>query len=253
MTMASRSATTRAKRPQRPPNGAGTKTGRARSEERRQASGEARRRRAEGARRRRKLWIRSVLVASAAVVVLLAVFLTGGHSTSSKYTYAVGSPGPGAAAPNFTLASNMGGSFNLAAQRGKTVLLFFQEGTDCQPCWTQLQAIQRDMAGFHHARIDEVASITTDSLGVLKQAASTYSTTIPVLSDPNLTVSQAYNANQYGMMGTSMDGHSFIVVGPSGTIEWRADYGGAPNYTMYVPVPSLLRQMEAGMAHRSAA
>ena len=210
--------------------------------------------RAEQARgaRRRKVWIRAGMGAAAAVAVLLAVFLTGGHGGSGSYTYQVGQPGPGASAPNFTLASNMGGSFDLAAQRGKTVLLYFQEGTDCQPCWTQLQAIQRDMAGFRRAGIDEVVSITTDPLGALRQAAGTYGTTIPVLSDPNLAVSQAYDANRYGMMGTSRDGHSFIVVGPTGTIEWRADYGGAPNYTMYVPVPTLLAQMGAGMAAHHA-
>ena len=214
----------------------------------------AKRQRAEQARRarHRKVWIRSGLGAGAAVIILLIVFLTGGHGGSGSYTYKVGSPGPGATAPDFTLPSNMGGSFNLAAQRGKTVLLYFQEGTDCQPCWTQLQAIQHDMAGFHHAGIDEVVSITTDPVGSLRQAASTYGTTIPVLSDSTLTVSHAYDANSYGMMGTSMDGHSFIVVGPSGRIEWRADYGGAPNYTMYVPVPTLLAQMRAGMAHHAA-
>ncbi len=210
--------------------------------------------RAEQARRarHRKVWIRTGLGAAAAVAVLLGVFLTGGHGGSGSYTYKVGQPGPGAAAPNFTLASNMGGTFDLAAQRGKTVLLYFQEGTDCQPCWTQLQAIERDMAGFRRAGIDEVVSITTDPLGALRQAAGTYGTTIPVLSDPNLAVSHAYDANAYGMMGTSMDGHSFIVVGPTGRIEWRADYGGAPNYTMDVPVPTLLAQLHAGMAAHQA-
>jgi len=38
----------------------------------------------------------------------------------------------------------------------------------------------------------------------------------PVLSDPTLTVSVSYHANDYGMMGTSRDGHTFILVGPDG-------------------------------------
>ena len=197
--------------------------------------------------RRRKLWVRSGVVALGAIAALLGVFLIGGHGQSASYTYQVGQPGPGAMAPDFALASNMGGSFDLGAQRGKTVLVFFQEGTDCEPCWTQLQAIQADMAAFRRAGIDEVVSITTDPLGALRQAASTYRTTIPVLSDPSMVVSQTYHANDYGMMGTSADGHSFVVVGPGGRIRWRADYGGAPHYTMYVPVPILLHQMTAGM------
>jgi peroxiredoxin Q/BCP len=49
------------------------------------------------------------------------------------------------------------------------------------------------------------------------------------------------------MMGTSADGHSFLVVGPDGLIRFRADYGGAPNYTMYVEVPTLLAQLQHGL------
>src|SRR5437899_2888767 len=70
--------------------------------------------------------------------------------------------------------------------------------------------------------------------------------TTPVLSDPDLTVSAAYHANDYGMMGTSRDGHTFILVGTDGVIRWRADYGGAPNYTMDVPVTQLLSDLKAG-------
>jgi peroxiredoxin Q/BCP len=50
------------------------------------------------------------------------------------------------------------------------------------------------------------------------------------------------------MMGNSADGHTFILVGPDGTIRWRADYGGAPNYTMYVPINQLSADMQAGLA-----
>ncbi|MHB8328601.1 MAG: peroxiredoxin family protein [Acidimicrobiales bacterium] len=186
-----------------------------------------------------------------AAVLLLAVFLTAGHSSPSKNAYAVGSPGPGSTAPTFALAATSGGTFSLAEARGKTVLLYFQEGIDCEPCWTQLKVIQDDMAKFHGLGIDKVVSITTDPLSALRQKAADEGVTIPVLSDPNLTVSRAYNANQYGMMGSTMDGHSFVVVGPTGTIEWRADYGGSPNYTMFVPDATLIKQMRAGMARQS--
>jgi len=49
-------------------------------------------------------------------------------------------------------------------------------------------------------------------------------------------------------MGQSRDGHSFILVGPRRPDPLRADYGGAPNYTMYVPSPSLLADLRAGLA-----
>lgn len=213
----------------------------------------AKRQRAEQARRekRRKLWIRTAVATGAAVVILLIIFLTGGNSPGSSYTYAVGTPGPGTTAPTFQLPSTAGGSFNLADEQGKTTLLYFQEGTDCEPCWTQMKTIQADMAKFRALGIDKVVSITTNPLGALQQKAADEGVTFPILSDSNLTVSHAYNANQYGMMGTMMDGHSFVVIGPTGSIEWRADYGGSPNYTMNVPDATLLKQMRTGMAHAS--
>ena len=70
----------------------------------------------------------------------------------------------------------------------------------------------------------------------------------PVLADTDLAVSKSYDANSYGMMGDSTDGHTFIVVDPDGVITWRADYGGAPDFTMFVPVPSLLADLNAGLA-----
>ncbi len=213
-------------------------------------------------KRYRKLWIRSSLVVISGSLVLLIIFLTGANgspspsspSSSSKFAYAVGTPRPGGQAPDFTLPSTKGGTFNLqqAEASGKMTLLYFQEGVDCEPCWTQLKSIQTDLGKFHSLGIGEIVSITTDPLGQLQQKAADESVSLQILSDSNLTVSKTYHANEYGMMGTSMDGHSFILVGPSGKIEWRADYGGAPNYTMYVPDATLLSQMQSGMSHQSS-
>jgi peroxiredoxin Q/BCP len=96
--------------------------------------------------------------------------------------------------------------------------------------------------------IDQVVSITSDPLSALKQKVADEGLSIPVLSDPNLTVSSSYSANAYGMMGASRDGHTFIVVGPDGRIKWRADYGGAPKYTMYVPIPNLIADIRVGLS-----
>jgi peroxiredoxin Q/BCP len=186
----------------------------------------------------------------AVVAAILFAVLHGGSGTgtgSSTYPYQVGQPGPGAVAPEFTLASTAGPSFDLAAARGKTVLLFFQEGIDCEPCWDQLKGLNGDATQLHALGIDEVISITTNPIQQLSQKVSDEGISSPVLSDPNLSVSSLYQANQYGMMGTSADGHTFIVVGPDGHILWRADYGGAPNYTMDVPMPTLLQQMRVGL------
>jgi peroxiredoxin Q/BCP len=47
------------------------------------------------------------------------------------------------------------------------------------------------------------------------------------------------------MMGDMRDGHSFILVGPDGTIRWRADYGGEPDYTMFLPTAKMLTDLTA--------
>ncbi len=200
----------------------------------------------------------SVFIGIAVILLGLIYFLNnanGSSATSSqtnKYPFQVGSPGPGEQAPSIKLQSTGGSTFNLATLRGKTVLLFFQEGLACQPCWDQLKDIESKSSLFQSLGIDKVVSITTDPLDALKQKVADEGLSTPVLSDPNFTVSQAYNANQYGMMNGSSDGHSFIIVGPDGRIRWRADYGGGPNYTMYVPIPALIADMKEGLNGRSS-
>ena len=71
-----------------------------------------------------------------------------------------------------------------------------------------------------------------------------------VMTDLNLTVSDAYSTPDYRMAGMSesFNGHSFLLVAQDGTIEWRADYGGpSTGNTMYVPVDSLLTDIERGI------
>ena len=132
------------------------------------------------------------------------------------------------------------------------MLLYFQEGLSCQPCWDQLKDIQSNMSAFQALGINQIVSITTDPLNALQQKVSDEGLSLPVLSDQNLAVSQAYTTNSYGMMGNSRDGHTFIVVGPDGLIRWRADYGGSPNYTMYVPVSNLVADIRAGLNGKSS-
>jgi peroxiredoxin len=86
-------------------------------------------------------------------------------------------------------------------------------------------------------------SISSDPVGKITQKTADMKLSTPALSDPNLEVIRAYAANKYGMMGDSKAGHSFILVGPDGTIQWRADYGGAPDYTMYVPTDKVLADL----------
>ncbi len=205
------------------------------------------------AQRRRRITVRAGIAAgvAAVVAVLFVIFQNSSSSSSSSsgsgaYPYQVGSPGAGQAAPGFTLAASTGAQVSLSQFRGKTVLLFFQEGLTCQPCWDQITDLQKQAAHLRAAGIDQVVSITSDPVGAITTKAQDMSLTIPVLSDPALAISQLYHANGYGMMGAGRDGHSFILVGPDGVIRWRADYGGPPKYTMFLPTTTLLADIKAG-------
>lgn len=207
------------------------------------------------ARAARALRVRVAGVLAAALVVLGAVFLIGrGGGGSSgggagEYAFEVGAPGPGERAPDFQLTTTEGEEFDLGALRGEKVLLYFQEGIGCQPCWDQLTDIEPRFEEFKALGVDEIATITTDPPDLLAQKVADERITTPVMTDLRLAASNAYSTPDYRMAGmsASFNGHSFVLVGRDGRIEWRADYGGpTTGNTMYVPVENLLADIEEG-------
>ncbi|MGI8814139.1 MAG: peroxiredoxin family protein [Pseudonocardia sp.] len=211
------------------------------------------------ARRSRTPW----LVAAGVLLAVAALFAiyrsatphAGPDSAGGNDRYSVGSPGVGALAPDFALpnvtgAANVGAApiVRLSDFRGKTVLLYLHEGLGCQPCWNQIRDLQNTPATLTALGVDQLVTITSGPADLIAQKMADDQLTEPALADTDLAVSKQYQANQYGMMGTSRDGHSFILVGPDGRIQWRADYGGAPNYTMYVPLNQLAADLRAGRA-----
>lgn len=171
----------------------------------------------------------------------------GAAHGSGQYPYQVGRPGIGQTAPGFALPATTGKQISLADYRGKNVLVYFQEGLMCQPCWDQIGDLENNRAALKAAGVDDMISITTDPVDLItrKMRDAGYST--PVLADVDLAVTKAYDANSYGMMGDSKPGHSFILIGPDGTIRWRADYGGEPKYTMFLPTSQILADMRRDM------
>ena len=226
------------------------KRGRTSQVQRRQeAAREVQRLRGGSAGRRR--W--TIITATAIVVLALgALYLiyqssqvrqNNPTSVGSGFKHVAGQPSAGATAPTFTLASNTGSQVSLGDFRGKSVLLYFQEGLSCQPCWDQIRDLEKNQPALKAAGVDTVVSITTDPANLIGQKVTDEKLSTAVLSDPDMRASRAYNANQYGMMGDMRDGHSFVLVGPDGTIRWRADYGGAPDYTMFLPTQKMLADL----------
>lgn len=195
-------------------------------------------------------WVTAGIIA-AVLVVTGALYVTfarnaGTGGTSKAGDYQVGAPGVGTTAPAFTLPSTTGAPVSLGALRGKSVLLYFHEGLGCQPCWDQIRDLDGAASQLKGAGVDTVLTITSGPVDLIAQKMADDKLTATALADSDLSVSRTYNANQYGMMGTDRDGHSFILVGPDGRIQWRADYGGSPKYTMFVPVDRLLADLKAG-------
>ncbi|MHB9858152.1 peroxiredoxin family protein [Streptomyces sp. YIM S03343] len=197
-------------------------------------------------RRRRVTRLTVTAVVLAAVTGGLYAVFNRSEESAASGGYDVGKPGIGAVAPAFSLASSKGGTTDLSSFRGKSVLLYFQEGLTCQPCWDQMKDMEKSAARIKAAGIDDVVSITSDKVDLIARKVKDEGITMPVLSDPDLKISKKYEAEKYGMMGMDRPGHSFLLVGPDGKIQWRADYGGAPKYTMYVKVDKLLADLKAG-------
>ena len=89
----------------------------------------------------------------------------------------------------------------------------------------------------------QVISIARDS--VMEQAPEGQAlgiTDVPLLSDPDLSVSAQYDVLQWAIENGEPS-HTFILVDADGTIVWVKDYGSPdnPNRTMYVDVSELAR------------
>ncbi|CRK55252.1 Thiol peroxidase, Bcp-type [Alloactinosynnema sp. L-07] len=193
----------------------------------------------------------TLIAASLITVAVVALYLVyqGSQPTTeasgggSGYKHVAGEPGTGATAPDFTLPSSGGGEVSLADYRGRSVLLYFQEGLMCQPCIDQITDLEANEAALEKAGVDEVVSISHDPINQVTRKAADANLSTPWLSDPDQRVIHAYDAHKYGMMRETTAGHSFVLVGPDGTIQWRADYGGAPDYTMFVPTDKVLADL----------
>lgn len=196
---------------------------------------------------------RNIATGFVVVILLISSLIIANQSGNSNgdgqkpaFPYAIANPASGAMAPDFVLPSTKGGTVKLSDYHGKTVLLFFHEGIGCQPCWDQIRDLENAEAKLKSAGIDQLLTITSGPTRLIAQKMHDDGLSAIALGDTNLEISKIYNANQYGMMGDSRDGHSFVLVGPDGKIDWRADYGGPPKYTMYVPINNILSDMKAG-------
>jgi peroxiredoxin len=114
---------------------------------------------------------------------------------------------------------------------------------------TSSRTSRREFSKFEALGVHKVLTITTDPLDALEQKAADEGLTSEVLADPGIGASKEWGTAGIGMMGPQINGHSFILVNEDGVIEWRADYGGPPDHTMYLPVSNVLADMRAAVGN----
>ena len=90
----------------------------------------------------------------------------------------------------------------------------------------------------------QVLSIAFDSVEEMApEAAALGITSVPMLSDADHSVSEAYGVLEWAV-GSGEPGHTFALVDAEGRLAWLQDYGAPENRgVMYVPVEELSREV----------
>jgi peroxiredoxin Q/BCP len=189
-------------------------------------------------RRRRRSLVKSITyVAVGASFVVVAAFLVL-LSRGMAHEAGAGTPLTGAA-PDFTLPSVNGEPVTLSSYKGqRNVLLYFNEGYGCSPCWQQAQDLQERSADLEAANTAFV-DIMVDPPGLIKSEVTRWGLKIPVLSDTDRTVSQQYNMLGFGMHADKPN-HTFVFVDKDGQIRWWQDYA-----SMRAPTDEVVQKVQA--------
>lgn len=179
--------------------------------------------------RRHRRWIGWAVTAAVAAAVIVAVAL-GGRSSPTSVS---------GAAPAFRLASTAGGAVSLADYRGKSVLLYFNEGVGCDACFYQMAKLEFDGA-LAKAGVT-VLPVVMNPASQVEPELRRFGVTTPYLIDPDGSVSRAYKTLGTGHHA-ELPGHDFILVGPDGRMRWRGDYPG-----MWVEPSKLAADVKANL------
>ena len=102
----------------------------------------------------------------------------------------------------------------------------------------QFEKLDVQLVSIAKDSITEMA-VEADALGIV---------TVPVLSDPDLVVTGAYDVLQWAM-DSGEPSHTFVLLDEEGKIVWVKDYGAPdnPNRTMYVEVSELVRFIKTNL------
>ncbi len=146
--------------------------------------------------------------------------------TAGVTTGGFGSALIGNSVPQFSLKDRNGVVYSSESLKGKSVVLFFNEGIMCYPaCWNQMVALATD---------NRLQTSDTAALSVVTDSPDQWQSAIQkmpdlgkaaVLFDTDRAISQAFgmftapSSMHYG----SMSGHSFVVIDKQGIVRFVYD------------------------------
>ena len=127
----------------------------------------------------------------------------------------------GDTAPNFSLPTSDGSTFDLAEHRGKHVIVYFYPAAMTPGCTTQACDFRDNIASLQGAGY-EVVGVSPDKPEKLAEFAERDGLTFPLASDPEHAVLSEYGAwgekQNYGKTYVGVI-RSTVVVDPDGKVE----------------------------------
>ena len=145
----------------------------------------------------------------------------------------------GTDAPDFNLPSTSGTTISLADYKGKDVLLFFNEGVMCSPCWQEVSRLERYKADFDNLNT-AIIPISVDDQQTWDPILKEEKITTPILIDADRKVTSLYKAlGTPSSMHDDKAGHTYVHINSDGKIHSSADF---PD--MNVPTNDLIQHIQ---------
>ncbi|HEX7659173.1 MAG TPA: peroxiredoxin family protein [Pseudonocardiaceae bacterium] len=182
---------------------------------------------------RRPVLLWSVLIL-AFVAILTSMVIVSRQSPSAAANN--DSPGVGHPAPAFSLTNTDGRTVSLAGYRGRTVVLYFNEGVGCDVCFYQTAEFEKHAADLTKAGVT-ILPIVMNPANQVRPELTRFGLHTPYLIDGTGSVSKAYGVLGKGMHA-DMPGHGFVLVDKNGVERWYGEYP-----SMYLSTADLLKQV----------
>lgn len=194
-------------------------------------------------------------ISDALILILFIAFFAGvgyfvfiAPSTTTHDETTITRAKLGDIAPSFRLPTVDGRYVSLSDYRGYPVLIFFNEGIGCDPCWRQIVELQNSQE-LAVMKVSIIA-VTVDPVDQLQPIIKQWGIKVPVASDTSLKTVKDYDALYAGSMHPGQrPGHTFILVSADGIIKWRYDLPQAQANAgnMYVPTQDVIQYIRKAL------